>query len=147
MFIGAVVLYVACSTGVIVVSPANQELSIIGTPGGGDIYDIHLFGQMMYGAVDGGVSVFNVFSATDVNHANTVAVGSGIRHISVQSEWIVAGTSNQALLLPRALELGPEPVIPARSFSGDIVTLQSTLTHFYAGTRTGPYRLVVESGR
>jgi hypothetical protein len=141
------VLYLACVNGVVVVDPTNMTFNVIGTPGGGDVYDIYLFGQMMYGAVDTGVVVYNVFNPTDVNLATTVAVGSGIRRISVQPDWILVGTVTSGMLLPRSLELGEEPVIPSRSFPMQLVALESTLSNFYVGTRSGPYRLRVESGQ
>ena len=139
------VLYLACANGVVVVDPANMTFTVIGTPGGGDIYDIYLFGQMMYGAVDTGVSVFNVFNPIDVNHAQTVEFGSGFRRLSVQPNWIVVGTSSSASLVPRSLELGEMPQVPSRTFPSSVIALESTLTDFYVATQSGPYRLAVEA--
>ena len=76
---------------------------------------------------------------------DAVNLGSGIRRITVQPDWILVGGASAAMLLPRLLEIGEEPVIPTRTFPAQLVALASTPGNFYGGTRTGLYRLAVQS--
>jgi hypothetical protein len=145
------ILYLACNSGVMVVDAADMNFRILARRGGGNLYDLALYPltpewSMIYAAAQEGVSVFNAYNPTDVDHMATVTVGAELRRITVQPDWILVGSLEAAMLLPRSLELGEEPAIPTRTFPTQLVAIASSPGNFYGGTRTGSYRLVVESG-
>ena len=142
-------LYLACNNGLVLVNANSAESPAVITSISGDsLYDLHLFGQTLYGLADSSIWVYRTIQTGDIVSRGAVSLVNitGLRHITAppQGTWMVASSSTAITLFDRGAEFLESPLRVLELPLLSTVELTADNNFIYAGTNQGVFRLDVE---